>query len=142
MAREGTPAGMGGATGGPEGGREAPRAPDEKVGGHVGEGYPGSRAMQTRDRHDSGAMGDKVGVSDPAATPLGTDSETSGVREPEGSLDPVDDAPKPGLAESSAVPHGHARGDYERGSGRYIWMTAAAAVALLLALIVFAITVA
>jgi hypothetical protein len=34
---------------------------------------------QVRDRIDSGATGEKVAVSDPAAAPLGTDDEAAGV---------------------------------------------------------------
>jgi hypothetical protein len=33
---------------------------------------------QVRDRIDSGATGEKVAISDPAAAPLGTDDEAAG----------------------------------------------------------------
>lgn len=141
MTREGLP-------GGPESaGRNDPVRTGEPEGERPRDAatHPGARAMQSRERHDTGAQGDKIPVSDPAATPLGTDSEAAGVRQPEGAMEPppARDSPEPGdgFAKSGGTPHGHARGEYETGSGRWVWIGAAAAVALLLGLMVFVVTV-
>jgi hypothetical protein len=42
----------------------------------------GGRTAQLRSAIDSGRTGDKVGVSDPAAAPLGTDEEAAGTPVP------------------------------------------------------------
>ncbi len=50
---------------------------------HRSETTPSGAAFeshQTRDATDKGALRDKIAVEDPATVPMGTDSETSGVR--------------------------------------------------------------
>ncbi|HYC01989.1 MAG TPA: hypothetical protein VED40_01770 [Azospirillaceae bacterium] len=89
MNREGDPRGVPGSgsdqpfqSGTPrEGGRDdSYRQPD------------GADSLRSRDMYDRGGFRDKIAVSDPATSPLGTDSEASGFPHPEGSLD----VPPPG----------------------------------------------
>src|SRR3712207_730915 len=53
---------------------------DRQQGGTHEPGSQGRDAEQLRQRIDSGQTGDKVPVSDPATSPLGTDDEAAGVR--------------------------------------------------------------
>lgn len=78
---------------------------------------PGSRSAQVREAHDSGRLRDKIPVADPAASPLGTDSEASGFSAGEGSMDPA--SPAGGLAPAGHHPPGHARGDAPSETSRH-----------------------
>ena len=53
---------------------------DRQQGGTNQAGLQGGGAEQLRQRIDSGLTGDKVAVSDPATSPLGTDDEAAGGR--------------------------------------------------------------
>lgn len=98
---------------------------------------PGAAAQGTRRDHDAGRFRDRLPVGDPAATPLGTDSETAGIRQAEGSMEsPATSTAAPSTREPGH-PAGHARGDYERGALRWVWVGAAGVVALLFGLMVF-----
>lgn len=107
------------------------------------DGAPGSRAQQTRTAHDQGSLRDKIPMEDPAASPLGTDSEATGVREPEGSQPPAAgpaaaQAPggaAAGMAPKETRPPGHARGHTPRGAERWIWVGGAVGVSLLLGVV-------
>lgn len=96
---------------------------------------PGARADRTRATHDRGGFRDKIPVADPAATPLGTDSEASGgaaAAAPEGSRPP---GPTGGPSPGTPHPSGQARGDVPRGATRWFWVGGAALVAMLAGLL-------
>lgn len=93
---------------------------------------PGSRSSQARARHDNGQYRDKIPVKDPAASPLGTDSEASGFSTGEGSMEP---APAGGFAPADSHPAGHARGGEARTNG-------ISGMSIAIALVVLAVAVA
>ncbi|WP_119679288.1 hypothetical protein [Indioceanicola profundi] len=94
------------------------RAPTQQ--GMAGDQSAGSRSSQARAMHDDGQYRDKIPVKDPATSPLGTDSEASGARAGEGSMDPT--SPMGGTAEAHYHPAGHAAGR-QSGTGRIFGMT-------------------
>ena len=55
---------------------------DRNQGGNNQPGSPGMEQGGLRHQIDSGQTGDKVAVSDPATSPLGTDDEAAGTRPP------------------------------------------------------------
>jgi len=107
--------------------------------GRDGTVSPGGRAMQARSDHDHGRYGDKIPVADPAASPLGTDSEAAGLGAPEGSMEPAAPLGGPGLR--NGHPRGHARGDMPTAATPWVWSVGAfvviGALAVAVAALVF-----
>lgn len=106
---------------------DLPRQPPPERGSAT-EASAGSREAQTRYLHDHGRYRDKIPVPDPATTPLGTDSEASGFRAGEGSMEPT--SPVGGPAPENHRPSGHARGDVP-GTPKILGMTALVAIAII-----------
>lgn len=100
--------------------------------------WPGARAQQARHMHDHGMYRDKIAVSDPAATPLGTDSEAAGDHVPEGSVEPA--APMDAPAANNHTPYGHARGEVPQRSTAIVWTLGAVVGAVVLGLVILAMT--
>jgi len=94
----------------------------------------GSEAAQTRARHDQGRYRDKIPVADPAASPLGTDSEAAGVSIPEGAIEPA--SPAGSMASQDTHPQGHARGEVPQGAEPWLWVMGGAVGVIVVALTV------
>lgn len=89
---------------------------------------PGATVAQLRQDIDSGATGEKVGMLDPAAVPLGTDAEAAGAPPTRAMVQAARDAER-----MADPPPGDPGKQPDKGIGRMILLGLALAVVLALA---------
>jgi hypothetical protein len=110
----------------------------------AGKADPATRPTtdQLRDDIDSGRTGDKVGYTDPASAPLGTDAEAGGFRPPPGEVSQAratetarPDAPKADTGRP--VTSERAPATDKAGGNKMIWWIVGAIVVILLLILLF-----